>query len=66
MKRPPSPCITVCKIDPASNWCTGCLRTLREIADWPMMTATQQRELLRALELRKGSTPAGQFAKEVS
>ena len=31
---PPSPCISVCKIDPDSNLCYGCLRTLEEIGAW--------------------------------
>jgi predicted Fe-S protein YdhL (DUF1289 family) len=28
---PPSPCISVCKIDAATGYCYGCLRTLQEI-----------------------------------
>ena len=30
----PSPCNNVCRIDPATGWCEGCLRTLDEIAAW--------------------------------
>lgn len=30
----PSPCVGVCRIDPASGWCAGCWRTLDEIAAW--------------------------------
>ena len=30
----PSPCINVCRIDPASGLCAGCRRTLDEIAAW--------------------------------
>ena len=30
----PSPCISVCVMDPASGLCAGCYRTLAEIADW--------------------------------
>ena len=30
----PSPCTDVCRIDPVSGWCEGCLRTLDEIAAW--------------------------------
>jgi len=30
----PSPCISVCRIDPASGWCEGCQRTIDEIAHW--------------------------------
>ena len=32
-----SPCISVCRIDPASGLCDGCLRTLDEIAAWGAM-----------------------------
>lgn len=33
-KNVPSPCISVCQIDSASNFCGGCLRTLDEISAW--------------------------------
>ena len=29
-----SPCINVCKLDPNSNLCEGCLRTSEEISNW--------------------------------
>jgi hypothetical protein len=30
----PSPCINVCRMDAASGYCEGCLRTIDEIAAW--------------------------------
>lgn len=33
----PSPCIDVCRMDPATGWCEGCRRTLDEIAAWGRM-----------------------------
>ena len=33
-----SPCNSVCRMDAASGWCEGCLRTLDEIADWSSLT----------------------------
>ncbi len=30
----PSPCINVCRMDDATGLCTGCHRTLDEIAGW--------------------------------
>jgi len=33
----PSPCISVCRIDPASGWCEGCYRTIDEIARWAVL-----------------------------
>jgi predicted Fe-S protein YdhL (DUF1289 family) len=32
-----TPCIKVCVLDPVSGFCTGCKRTLREIAAWGSM-----------------------------
>ena len=31
---PPSPCINVCRMDEATGWCAGCLRSIDEIAAW--------------------------------
>ena len=30
----PSPCLSICKMDPATEFCEGCFRTLDEIAAW--------------------------------
>ncbi len=30
----PSPCVSVCRLDPASGLCEGCCRTIEEIAAW--------------------------------
>ncbi|WP_310533943.1 DUF1289 domain-containing protein [Novosphingobium sp.] len=53
--HPPSPCTSICRIDPASKWCEGCRRTLTEIADWPMLTATEKRAVLSSLPQRIGA-----------
>jgi len=53
MRDPPSPCDSTCRIDTATGWCLGCMRTLREIADWPMLAAAEKRALLAALPRRK-------------
>ncbi|MGI4731753.1 MAG: DUF1289 domain-containing protein [Janthinobacterium lividum] len=29
-----SPCVNVCVIDDATDWCIGCGRTIGEIMDW--------------------------------
>jgi len=39
---PISPCINVCRLDPA-NMCVGCGRLLSEIAAWSRMSPEQQR-----------------------
>lgn len=52
---PPSPCIQVCRIDPDSGICRGCLRTLDEIAGWPRSTNAEKRAVLdRVYERRTG------------
>jgi len=52
---PASPCIQVCRIDPASGICRGCLRTLDEIAGWSNSTSAEKREVLdRVHERRTG------------
>jgi predicted Fe-S protein YdhL (DUF1289 family) len=53
--HPPSPCTSICRIDPASKWCAGCRRTLTESADWPMLTATEKRAVLSSLPQRIGA-----------
>ena len=30
----PSPCVSICSMNPVSGLCEGCLRTLGEIGDW--------------------------------
>jgi monothiol glutaredoxin len=52
MERPQSPCINVCVLDSGSR-CTGCLRTVGEIATWSAMTAHEQWALLAVLEDRR-------------
>ena len=52
----PSPCIDVCRIDPATGWCAGCRRSLDEIAAWGTMTDAARRELLQ--ELARRALPA--------
>jgi uncharacterized protein len=38
---PVSPCINVCVLD-ASGYCTGCQRSIDEIARWGRMSAGEQ------------------------
>jgi uncharacterized protein len=49
---PMSPCISVCALD-AQGYCTGCLRTIDEIAGWTSMSAEEQWQLLRELDERR-------------
>jgi predicted Fe-S protein YdhL (DUF1289 family) len=47
-----SPCVNTCKIDPNTNLCVGCKRTLEEIANWLQYTAEQKQEVLTKLTTR--------------
>lgn len=49
----PSPCVNVCKMDAASGWCEGCLRTLDEIAGWSALDAAARRAVWAQLPLRR-------------
>ena len=47
-----SPCINVCRMNPGTGQCEGCLRTLAEIAAWSGMSADEKREVLARLAAR--------------
>ena len=47
-----SPCINVCRMDEATGWCEGCLRTLDEIARWSALGEENRRRLCSELEQR--------------
>jgi uncharacterized protein len=49
----PSPCINVCRMDPATGWCEGCLRTIDEIAAWGTLDDAARREVRAALLRRR-------------
>jgi uncharacterized protein len=48
-----SPCVGLCRIDPASQWCEGCFRTLDEIAAWSALDDEAKRQVIRLLPLRQ-------------
>jgi predicted Fe-S protein YdhL (DUF1289 family) len=54
----PSPCISVCRVDPATEWCEGCFRTLDEIAAWSRLHDEAKREVWRLIEQRLGRRQA--------
>ncbi len=54
MTRPvPSPCNSICRIDTASGWCEGCLRTLDEVAAWSMLDDAGKRAVWLELGRRR-------------
>ncbi|MFP5407012.1 MAG: DUF1289 domain-containing protein [Gammaproteobacteria bacterium] len=57
--RARSPCISVCRIDPADALCVGCQRTIDEIAGWGAMTPGQRVEVWRLIAERRAAAAAG-------
>ena len=49
----PSPCTDVCRIDPVTGWCEGCLRTIDEIAAWGALDDGAKREVWKLLPGRR-------------
>ena len=47
-----TPCIAVCMIDPRTNLCFGCGRTLVEIARWHRMESAERQAVMRGLAAR--------------
>jgi predicted Fe-S protein YdhL (DUF1289 family) len=52
-----SPCIEICRIDPQTGWCEGCLRTLEEITEWRFSSVNEKREILSRISVRQKPTP---------
>jgi predicted Fe-S protein YdhL (DUF1289 family) len=48
----PSPCVSVCRMDPQTQLCLGCLRTLEEIAAWSRMDDAGKRGVWALIEQR--------------
>jgi predicted Fe-S protein YdhL (DUF1289 family) len=49
----PSPCISVCRMDPRTGWCEGCSRTIDEIAAWSRLDDAGKRAILARLDARR-------------
>ena len=47
-----SPCIKVCVIHPETRLCTGCLRSIDEIAAWGRMSSEERRTIMSELPTR--------------
>ena len=48
----PSPCVSICVINPNSGLCEGCLRNLEEVAGWGQIPGVQQREVWQRIKMR--------------
>ncbi len=48
----PSPCISICQMNPQSGLCLGCHRTIDEIADWSVLSEEEKQAVLSAIDAR--------------
>jgi len=48
-----SPCVRICVVHPTEQICTGCYRTLDEIARWSRMDSSERADIMEALPARK-------------
>ncbi len=49
----PSPCIGICRMNPATALCEGCLRTIDEIAQWNAAPDDAKRAIWREIKRRQ-------------
>ncbi|TAG04938.1 MAG: DUF1289 domain-containing protein [Betaproteobacteria bacterium] len=61
-----SPCIKVCEVDAARGVCTGCFRTLDEIASWSSLTHAERRAIMVSLPSRGGNASLVALQRSVS
>lgn len=55
-----SPCISVCRMSEETGYCSGCWRSLDEIAMWSSLEDAARREVWQALLQREAAhKPAG-------
>lgn len=52
-----TPCVKICKIDPVTAICTGCARTLAEIAGWARFTDAERGRIMAELATRQAQQP---------
>jgi predicted Fe-S protein YdhL (DUF1289 family) len=50
-----SPCVKICVMNPAAGICTGCGRTLDEIARWGAMSDAERVRVMNTLPTRLGN-----------
>lgn len=44
-----TPCVNICVIDPKTRLCTGCLRSLDEIAGWSVYSDAERAAIMATL-----------------
>ncbi|WP_109482836.1 DUF1289 domain-containing protein [Paraburkholderia sp. C35] len=56
----PSPCINICRMNPSTALCEGCLRTIDEIAMWSSFDDAAKRAVWDEIERRHADFMAQQ------
>jgi uncharacterized protein len=54
-----SPCVKICTYEPGSGVCSGCGRTLDEIARWSQMSDEDRRRIMVELPARLSKNSRG-------
>ncbi|HJV80617.1 DUF1289 domain-containing protein [Noviherbaspirillum sp.] len=49
----PSPCISICRMDPQTGLCEGCLRSIDEIAAWSTASEEVKRQVWVEIRRRR-------------
>ncbi|WP_417614295.1 DUF1289 domain-containing protein [Parasphingorhabdus sp.] len=62
-ERPSSPCKDICALDASASDCTGCGRSVAEIAEWGSATASRQHEIVRRSSARMQSLASQTHSK---
>lgn len=56
----PSPCVSVCRMDEARQYCVGCLRTLDELRAWGSSDDAAKRDIWQSVRARTLTTPVSE------
>jgi len=68
MSRAPikSPCVKVCFVDPKSEICVGCFRTMEELGRWTRYTDAEREAIMKALPEREAAYRAARERNTVT
>lgn len=53
----PSPCVSLCRMNPATGCCDGCLRTLEQIVQWGGADDDFKRAVWAEIRMREQQLP---------
>jgi len=60
---PPSPCVSICRLDDRTGLCVGCFRNIDEIRDWMIMPPDERQTVLRQIDERRAAAAASGEAR---